>query len=101
MSLYINNNSGPVYSECTVTIHNGQTIVEQAEEVTPEEATPSCPYPRENDYIALVAWLEDQKAKGIDYYAAANMNRSKMCRQLSDILGWTVDQNSLRKAQQR
>ena len=42
MSLYINNNSGPVYSECTVTIHNGQTIVEQAEEVTPEEATPSC-----------------------------------------------------------
>lgn len=59
------------------------------------------PFPGENDYVALLAWLEDQKAKGIDYYAAANMNRSKMCRQLSNILGWTVDQNSLRKAQQR
>ena len=36
MSLFINNNSGPVYSECTVTIHNGQTTVQQPEEVTPE-----------------------------------------------------------------
>ena len=59
------------------------------------------PFPGENDYVALLAWLEEQKNKGIDYYAAANMNRSKMCRQLSNILGWTVDQNSLRKAQQR
>ena len=55
----------------------------------------------ENDYTALVLWLEEQKIKGIDYYAAAGMNRSKMCRQLSDILGWAVDQNSLRKAQNR
>ena len=77
-------------------------IISSASSSTPHPiATGPMPYPRENDYIALVAWLEEQKTKGIDYYAAANMNRSKMCRQLSDILGWTVDQNSLRKAQQR
>lgn len=57
--------------------------------------------PRENDYAALVAWLEAEKAQGRDYYADAGMNRSRMCRDLSDILGWIVDQNSLRKAENR
>ncbi len=98
MSLFIQNNSGPIYNECNVTIHNGQTTIRQPEEAP--KASP-CPYPRENDYRALVEWLEAQKSKGIDYYAAAGMNRSKMCRELSDILGWTIDQNSLRKAQER
>ncbi|MBR4547488.1 MAG: hypothetical protein IKO66_05540 [Paludibacteraceae bacterium] len=57
--------------------------------------------PRENDYAALVAWLEVEKAQGRDYFADAGMNRSRMCRDLSDILGWIVDQNSLRKAQNK
>lgn len=57
--------------------------------------------PRENDYAALVAWLEVEKAQGRDYYADAGMNRSRMCRDLSEILGWIVDQNSLRKAQNK
>ena len=57
--------------------------------------------PRENDYAALVAWLDAEKAQGRDYYADAGMNRSRMCRDLSDILGWIVDQNSLRKAQNK
>ncbi len=57
--------------------------------------------PRENDYAALVAWLDAEKAQGHDYYADAGMNRSRMCRDLSDILGWIVDQNSLRKAENR
>ena len=35
MSLFINNNCGPVYSECTVTIQNGQTTVQQPEDITP------------------------------------------------------------------
>jgi hypothetical protein len=57
--------------------------------------------PRENDYAALVAWLEVEKAQGRDYFADAGMNRSRMCRDLSEILGWIVDQNSLRKAENR
>ena len=57
--------------------------------------------PKEGDYIELVLWLENQKAQGIDYYAEAGFNRSKMCRNLQPIIKWTkVDQNSLRKAQQ-
>ena len=57
--------------------------------------------PQENDYQALVQWLAAEKALGNDYYTEANYNRSKMCRNLSDKLGWVVDQNSLRKAQNR
>ena len=39
MSLFINNNSGPIYSECNVTINHGQTTVQQTEDITPEPAT--------------------------------------------------------------
>lgn len=50
MSLFINNNSGPIYNGCTVTIHNGQTVIEphkqtapQAEDIIPEPmGQPSC-----------------------------------------------------------
>jgi hypothetical protein len=50
MSLFINNNSGPIYNDCTVTIHNGQTVVEaqkkdapQAEDIVPVPVQyPSC-----------------------------------------------------------
>ena len=59
------------------------------------------PYPSENDYTALVLWLAQQKLIGNDYYAEADYNRSVMCRRLSLIFGWPVDQNSLRKAQNR
>lgn len=38
MSLFINNNSGPIYNECNVTINNGQTTVETPiEDITPNE----------------------------------------------------------------
>jgi len=56
--------------------------------------------PKENDYTALVEWLQMQKQDGHDYYKEAGNNRSKMCRNLQNIVGWVVDQNSLRKAQQ-
>ena len=81
--------------------HNCPIYATSAPEQQAEDALKATPYPKQNDYVGLVAWLEEQKAKGVDYYAAANMNRSKMCRELSAILGWTVDQNSLRKAQER
>lgn len=57
--------------------------------------------PKENDYVGLVEWLMDQKIDGHDYYKEAHYNRSKMCRNISPIVGWIVDQNSLRKAQGR
>ena len=39
MSLFINNNSGPIYSECNVTVNHGQTTVQQPEDITTEPAT--------------------------------------------------------------
>jgi hypothetical protein len=94
------------YNDCSFQSNSGNTTTinnyygaSTSDESRVRQST--TPYPSENDYTALVLWLEEQKIKGIDYYAAAGMNRSKMCRQLSDILGWAVDQNSLRKAQNR
>lgn len=55
--------------------------------------------PQEGDYQAVVKWLQLEKEKGEDYYAQAQFNRSRMCRQLSNIFGWIVNENSLRKAQ--
>jgi hypothetical protein len=57
--------------------------------------------PAEGHYVDLVRWLDVQKAKGNDYYAEANFNRSQLCRNLSGIIGWEPDQGSLRKAQNR
>jgi len=36
MSIFIQNNNGPIYNDCTVTIHNGQTTMQQPEDITPE-----------------------------------------------------------------
>ena len=57
--------------------------------------------PAEGNYIQVVQWLAQQKLIGNDYYPEADYNRSVMCRRLSIIFGWPVDQNSLRKAQNR
>ena len=58
-------------------------------------------YPRSRDYKAVVEWLEKKKQRGEDFYAGSNYNRSEMCRKLSKIFGWEVDENSLQKAQNR
>lgn len=81
--------------------HNCKIYATSSPDQETEKEADVLAYPRENDYVALVEWLEAQKTKGVDFYAAAGMNRSKMCRELSNILGWVVDQNSLRKAQER
>ena len=62
-----------------------------------EEVTTNLPH--ENKYAELAEWLKAEKALGRDYYEEAGYNRSKMCRDLKNILGWMPDQNSLRKAQ--
>ena len=67
--------------------------------VTPLRNTEA--FPLKDNYSEVIRWLEQQKELGNDYYAEANYNRTAMCRRLSDIFGWIVDQNSLRKAQNR
>ena len=57
-------------------------------------------YPRKGKYADTVEWLAEQKKKGVDFYAAAGYNRTEMCRKLTKIFGWEVNENSLRKAQE-
>lgn len=57
-------------------------------------------YPRPGDNQAVVEWLEMKKRKGEDFYAAAGYNRTEMCRKLSRIFGWDVDESGIRKAQE-
>lgn len=51
--------------------------------------------PRENDYKAVIEWLQAEKEAGRDWYAMNNNNRVRMCTQISEVLGWLVDANSL------
>lgn len=86
---------------CIMDLINNLEEVNNSRTTMLQEEVTEVSFPSENDYTALVAWLEEQKANGVDYYVAANKNYNKMCRQLSDILGWKVDQKKLQKAQQR
>ena len=67
----------------------------------PQDNQPDSILPPENDYTALVRWLEFEKLRGNDYYAEADCNRTKLCRNLLKIIGWEPNQDSLRKAQNR
>ena len=81
---------------CTIIVPKGKT-----EDDAEENQEPLHPTPFENDYVAVVEWLEEEKRRGTDWYKLNNNNRTAMCRQLSQQFGWTVDQNSLGKAQKR
>ena len=81
---------------CTIIVPKGKTE-DDAEEN--QESLHTTPF--ENDYVAVVEWLEEEKRRGTDWYKLNNNNRTAMCRQLSQQFGWTVDQNSLGKAQKR
>ena len=75
----------PLYT-CNVTLPSG----EEAESL----------YPRKGKYADTVVWLAEQKKKGVDFYVAAGYNRTEMCRKLTKVFGWEVNENSLRKAQE-
>lgn len=87
----INNNYYPSVKEEPEDVQASDSKKDQATDLIPEE----------NDYRALVRWLEHEKERGNDHYADAGFNRSKMCRNLLKIIGWWPNQDSLRKAQMR
>ena len=76
----------PLNYTCNIKLPSG----EEAESV----------YPRKGKYADTVVWLAEQKKKGVDFYAAAGYNRTEMCRKLTKIFGWEVNENSMRKAQE-
>jgi len=90
---------GHQYQNCQVVngtnitnIYNGQTSQET-------EASSEPLYPRKGKYQEVVEWLEKKKMKGEDLYAGCGYNRSALCRKLSKIFGWEVDESGLRKAE--
>ena len=73
-----------------------QSAVESNSVMKPQPA-PESGLPPKNNYVAVVTWLQQEKAEGRDYFQEAGKNRAKMCRNLSDIFKWEVDSNSLGK----
>lgn len=63
--------------------------------------TKSKGYPQEKDYEEVIKWLAYQKTRGNDYYALNGNNRTKMCKELTKLFGWDVDQNSLQQHERR
>lgn len=57
-------------------------------------------YPRPGNNRAVVEWLEEKKRKGEDFYAASGYNRREMCRKLSKLFGWEVEESGIRKAEE-
>jgi len=53
--------------------------------------------PAQNDYKGLYQWLLPQKEAGNDYLKDAGNNRTLLCKNLSKLLGWEVDANTLGK----
>lgn len=95
MSLFINNNSGPIYSGCNVTINNGQTTMQEPdtkprsaedvefEEVTTPAQSPSIDqlakiftfkYRQDLGFSLLVDFLVDEKKRS-DFYADSDWAR--------------------------
>lgn len=70
----------------------GKQYAEQQEVINRQ---PILPAP--NHYVELYKWIQQEKALGHDYLAEANGQRTTMCKNLSDILGWLIDANSLGK----
>ena len=93
-NMTINMSGGTLVQHADLVQASGEVIVEK-----PSETDKAALLPQEGDYQAVVKWLQLEKEKGVDYYAQAQFNRSRMCRQLSNIFGWIVNENSLRKAQ--
>ena len=112
MSLFIQNNNGPVYNDCTVTINNGQTLIEpqkkatpQTEEVVPEPVqhhftllTDLCC--KENKVAAVEAelraackgtavelWRVIRTNEALGYMAANNLQTAKVYRAFRDYFG--------------
>lgn len=91
---------GQQYQNCQVINGNSITNNYYGKESAEEEVRSSeSMYPRKGKYQEVLEWLEKKKLKGEDLYAGCGNNRSALCRKLSKIFGWEVDESGLRKAE--
>ena len=99
MSLLIQNNNGPVYNECTVTIIQGETREESRE--TKEESRETkeiLPIPEEGKYSKVREYIAERKRFDEEFknYCLTHSLRD-LCTRLTKEFGWFVDENSLQR----
>ena len=103
MSLLIQNNNGPVYNECTVTIIQGETRDESRE--TKEESRKTreiLPIPEEGKYSKVREYIAERKRFDEEFAEYVKTHsRTDLCERLTKEFGWYVDENSLQRNQNR
>ena len=92
MSLLIQNNNGPVYNECTVTIIQGETREES------REMREILPIPEEGKYSKVREYIAERKRFDEEFknYCLTHSLRD-LCTRLTKEFGWFVDENSLQR----
>ena len=92
MSLLIQNNNGPVYNECTVTIIQGETREES------RETREILPIPEEGKYSKVREYIAERKRFDEEFknYCLTHSLRD-LCTRLTKEFGWFVDENSLQR----
>ena len=79
MSLFINNNSGPIYNACTVTVNNGQTVVQpQKKEVHQTEDV----QPIDTSFFCTHQFTEDVIEKNLRHAIELASSKADACRRL-------------------
>ena len=107
MSLFINNNSGPIYNHCAVTIDNRPLSTDRcqveypcADRVQTEKPRQeyTLPIPQEGKYTEVRKYIEERKRFDEEFktYCLHHSLRD-LCMRLSKEFGWFVDENSLQK----
>ena len=106
MSLLIQNNNGPVYNECTVTIIQGEKPEESREtkeerRETREESRETreiLPIPPEGKYSKVREYIAERKRFDEEFknYCLTHSLRD-LCTRLTKEFGWFVDENSLQR----
>lgn len=124
MSLFIQNNNGTIYSECSVTINNGQVTDTPQSPFEGGEKEDRCAdrvqtvntdrsaggltdlftqraedilgIPRENKYTEVRRYIEERKRFDPEFsnYCRDHSLRS-LCERLTKEFGWFVDEHSL------
>ena len=84
MSLFIQNNSGPIYNECNVTIHNGQTTIRQPENIAAKHDNVQTDevQPIDTSFFCTKQFTEDIIEKNIRQAITLASSKADVCRRI-------------------
>ena len=84
MSLFIQNNNGPIYNDCTITIHNGQTNVQQPEDFAAkhDNVQTNDVQPIDTSFFCTKQFTEDIIEKNIRQAIMLASSKADLCRRI-------------------